>query len=231
MVQTCKNTGETMNLQQARSNMIEQQVRPWDVLDQRVLDVLANVPREDFVAQEHRALAFSDYQLPIGFGQTLLKPIIEGRLLQALAPQVTDTVLEIGAGSGYLSACLARMAKQVESLEIHPELATNAKSRLEELAISNVTLREQDAAADWDAQNAYDVIAFGGAVETIPNYYKTKMAINGRLFAVTGDSQQPMMEALLMTRISETEWTTESLFETRIDPLVNFSEPVSSFVF
>ena len=102
--------GEAMNLQQARSNMIEQQVRPWDVLDQRVLDVLASVPRVDFVAQEHRALAFSEYQLRIGFGQTLLKPIIEGRLLQALSPQVTESVLEIGAGSGYLSACLARMA-------------------------------------------------------------------------------------------------------------------------
>jgi len=220
-----------MNLQQARSNMIEQQVRPWDVLDQRVLDVLATVPREEFVVQEHRALAFSDYQLPIGFGQTLLKPILEGRLLQALAPQVTETVLEIGAGSGYVSACLARMAHKVESLEIHPELAAGAKSRLTELGVSNVTIREQDAAGEWDAQDSYDAIAFGGAVEQIPEYYKNKMAINGRLFAVTGDSQQPMMEALLMTRISESEWTTESLFETRIDPLVNFSEVASSFVF
>lgn len=220
-----------MNLQQARSNMIEQQVRPWDVLDQRVLDVLASVPREDFVAQEHRALAFSDYQLPIGFGQTLLKPIVEGRLLQAIAPQVTETVLEIGTGSGYVSACLARMAHTVESLEIHPELAANAKTRLAELGVSNVTVREQDAAAEWDARDTYDTIAFGGAIDQIPEFYKNKMAINGRLFAVTGDSQQPMMEALLMTRISETEWTTESLFETKIDPLVNFSEVASTFVF
>ena len=220
-----------MNLQEARSNMIEQQVRPWDVLDQRVLDVLASVPREEFVSQEHRALAFSDYQLPIGFGQTMLKPIIEGRLLQALAPQVTESVLEIGAGSGYLSACLARMAAKVDSLEIHPDLALSAQTRLTELAVSNVTLLEQDAAAEWDAQDAYDAIAFGGAVEQVPEYYKNKMAINGRLFAVTGDTNQPMMEALLMTRISETEWTTESLFETRVDPLVNFSEPASAFVF
>ncbi len=220
-----------MNLQQARSNMIEQQVRPWDVLDQRVLDVLATVPREEFVASEHRALAFSDYQLPIGFGQTLLKPIIEGRLLQALAPHVTDSVLEIGAGSGYLSACLARMANRVQSLEIHPELVKSAQIRLEELGIGNVTLIEQDAAAQWDAQDSYDAIAFGGAVEEIPEYYKNKMAINGRMFAVTGNSQQPMMEALLLTRISESEWTTESLFETKVDPLVNFSEPVSAFVF
>ncbi len=220
-----------MNLQQARSNMIEQQVRPWDVLDQRVLDVLANIPREEFVADEHRALAYSDYQLPIGFGQTLMKPIIEGRLLQALAPQVTDSVLEIGAGSGYVTACLAQMAGKVQSLEIHPELTTSAQNRLSALGVSNVTLLEQDAAAEWDAHDSYDAIAFGGAVEKIPEYYKQKLAKNGRMFAVTGSSQQPMMEALLITRLSETEWTTESLFETKIDPLVNFSEPVSAFVF
>lgn len=231
IITTVTNTGETMNLQQARSNMIEQQVRPWDVLDQQVLDVLGAVPREDFVAEEHRALAFSDYQLPIGFGQTLLKPIIEGRLLQALSPQVTDSVLEIGTGSGYLTACLARMAHQVQSLEIHPELASRAQERLDSLGVSNVTLLEQDAAAEWDARDSYDAIAFGGAVEVIPEFYKLKMAINGRMFAVTGDSQQPMMEALLLTRISETEWTTESLFETKVDPLVNFSEPATAFVF
>ena len=211
--------------------MIEQQVRPWDVLDQRVLDVLASVPREDFVAEEHRALAFSDYQLPIGFGQTLLKPILEGRLLQALSPQVTDSVLEIGAGSGYLSACLARMANRVHSLEIHPELTQTAQNRLQSLGISNVTLMQQDAATEWDASDSYDAIAFGGSVSSIPGYYKQKMAINGRLFAVTGNTQQPMMEATLLTRISEEEWTTESLFETKIDPLVNFSEPESAFVF
>ncbi len=211
--------------------MIEQQVRPWDVLDQRVLDVLASVPREDFVAEEHRALAFSDYQLPIGFGQTLLKPILEGRLLQALSPQVTDSVLEIGAGSGYLSACLARMANRVHSLEIHPELTQTAQNRLQSLGISNVTLMQQDAATEWDANDSYDAIAFGGSVSSIPSYYKHKMAINGRLFAVTGNTQQPTMEATLLTRISEEEWTTESLFETKIDPLVNFSEPESAFVF
>lgn len=220
-----------MNLQQARTNMIEQQVRPWDVLDQRVLDALAEVPREEFVAVEHRALAYTDYQLPIGFGQTLLKPVIEGRLLQALSLSLTDSVLEIGAGSGYVSACLARLCHEVESIEIHPQLASDAKARLSELGISNVNLHEQDAAADWDARDSYDAIAFGGAVEVIPENYKLKMAINGRLFAVTGNTQNPTMEALLLTRVSESEWTTESLFETRIDPLINFSEPASAFVF
>jgi len=224
-------TGETMNLQQARNNMIEQQVRPWDVLDQRVLDVLAAVPREQFVAEEHRALAFSDYQLPIGFGQTLLKPILEGRILQALSPQPSDVTLELGSGSGYLTACLARMSNRVQSLEIHPELASSAQSRLDALDVANVTLLQQDAAAEWDALNSYDAIAFGGAIQAIPEFYKHKLAINGRMFAVIGDSQQPMMEAVLVTRISKSEWTTESLFETKIDPLVNFSESASAFVF
>ena len=220
-----------MNLQQARSNMIEQQVRPWDVLDQRVLDVLAVVPREQFVAEEHRALAFSDYQLPIGFGQTLLKPIIEGRLLQACSPQKTDSVLEIGTGSGYLSACLAHLGDRVQSLEIHPELAANAQNRLNTLGVSDVTVMQQDASAEWDAQTSYDVIAFGGAVSAIPDFYKHRLAVNGRMFAVNGDTRQPMMEAVLVTRISKSEWTTESLFETKIDPLVNFSESASAFVF
>jgi len=120
-----------MQLQQARENMIEQQVRPWDVLDQRVLDALATVPREEFVSQEHRGLAYSDFQLPIGFGQTLLKPTIDGRLLQALNISLTDTILEVGAGSGYLSACLSRLGKECDSLEIHPELATQAAARLD----------------------------------------------------------------------------------------------------
>jgi len=220
-----------MNLQQARINMIEQQVRPWDVLDQRVLDALAEVPREEFVANEHRALAYTDFQLPIGFGQTLLKPVVEGRLLQALSLGVTDSVLEIGAGSGYLSACLARMAHTVEAIEIHPQLATDAEQRLQKLGIANVSVKEQDGALEWDAQDRYDAIAFGGAVDVIPAFYKAKMAINGRLFAIAGDTQQPMMEALLLTRVSENEWTTESLFETRVDPLINFSEPTTDFVF
>jgi len=211
--------------------MIEQQVRPWDVLDQSVLDVLAVVPREEFVAEEHRALAFSDYQLPIGFGQTLLKPIVEGRLLQALSPQATDITLDIGSGSGYLTACLAHMSSHVHSLEIHPELVSSAQSRLDSLNISNVTLLQQDASTEWDAPTGFDAIAFGGAINAVPEYYKQKLAINGRIFAVVGDTQQPMLEAVLLTRISKTEWTTESLFETKIDPLINFSESASTFVF
>jgi len=219
------------HLQQARENMIEQQVRPWDVLDQRVLDVLANTARDQFVSDEHRGLAYSDYQLPIGFGQTLLKPTVEGRLLQTLALKPTDSVLEIGTGSGYLTVCLARLARHCDSIEIHPELHAKAKASIDALGISNVSLSLQDAAESWDARDEYDAIAFGGAISAIPEFYKAKMAIGGRLFAVIGDNNQPTMEAIQLTRVSETEWITDSLFETQIDPLINFSVTEQAFVF
>jgi len=220
-----------MNLQQARENMIEQQVRPWDVLDQRVLDVLADVPRDQFVAEEHRGLAYSDYQLPVGFGQTLFKPTIDGRLLQSLAIKPTDSVLDIGTGSGYLAVCLARLGQHCDSVEIHPELHAQASARLNAMSVTNVSLFVQDAANSWDSRDAYDAIAFGGAIEAIPTYYQEKMAVGGRLFAVIGDNKQPTMEAILLTRLSETEWTTDSLFETRVDPLINFSASKQTFVF
>jgi protein-L-isoaspartate(D-aspartate) O-methyltransferase len=220
-----------MNLNQARNNMIEQQVRPWDVLDQRVLDVLAVVPREDFVASEHRGLAFSDFQLPIGHGQTLFKPTIDGRLLQALALEVTDTVLEVGTGSGYLTACLARLTHHCDSVEIVAELANSAAERLQNLGVSNVTLSEQDGSQLKDVQDRYNAIAFGGAIEAVPAFYRDRMAVDGRLFAIIGDTAHPTMEAILLTRISESEWSTESLFETSVDPLVNFSVAKPSFIF
>lgn len=151
-----------MDLQLARTNMIEQQVRPWDVLDQRVLDVLSQVPREEFLAPAHRGIAYSDFQLPIGFGQHMLKPTLDGRLLQSLQLETTDSVLEIGTGSGYLTSCLARLAAQVESIEIIPELTESARIRLQSMGVGNATLRTQDAAEPWDARAGYDAIAFSG---------------------------------------------------------------------
>lgn len=220
-----------MDLQQARSNMIEQQVRPWDVLDQRVLDVLSEIPRETFLAAEYSGVAYSDFALPIGHGQKMLKPTIDGRLLQSLLLEVTDTVLEIGTGSGYLTSCLARLSAHCDSIEIIPELYNDAATRLSTLGVSNVTLKQQDAAEEWDARDAYQAIAFSGAVPAIPDFYKQKLAVGGRLFAVVGDLSQPTMDARLMTRISEIEWLTESLFETRIDPLVHFDSNRPSFIF
>ncbi|NND90855.1 MAG: protein-L-isoaspartate O-methyltransferase [Granulosicoccus sp.] len=220
-----------MDLLQARNNMIEQQVRPWDVLDQRVLDVLAEVPREAFVEVAHQGLAYSDFPLPIGYGQHMLKPTVDGRLLQALSLEVTDTVLEIGTGSGYLTACLARLCAHVDSIEIIPELAAAAKSRLHNMGVSNVTVLEQDASSVWDARDGYDAIAFSGSVPAIPDYYRKKLKIGGRLFAMIGEASQPTMEAVLITRVHDNEWSRESLFETRVDPLVNFNSESPSFIF
>ncbi|MBX2883717.1 MAG: protein-L-isoaspartate O-methyltransferase [Granulosicoccus sp.] len=220
-----------MDLQLARSNMIEQQVRPWDVLDQRVLDVLEEVPREAFVDTQFHGLAYSDFALPIGHGQSMLKPTLDGRLLQSLMLQLTDTVLEIGTGSGYLTSCLARLSAHVDSIEIIPELAKNAAEKLSERSVANVSILEQDAAEVWDAKDGYDAIAFSGALPSIPDYYRKKMNIGGRLFAILGEPDQPTMEAVLVTRVKQDEWNTESLFETRVEPLVNFNSNTTSFVF
>ena len=220
-----------MDLSLARSNMIEQQVRPWDVLDQRVLDVLAAVPREAFVDTARHGIAYSDYPLPIGHGQFMLKPTLDGRLLQAMALGPMGRVLEIGTGSGYLSACLARLGGHCESVEIVPELAAAAKERLAALGVANVTVREQDAAANWPMRERYDAIAFGGSLTEVPERYLRNLSVGGRLFAIVGRTDRPSMEAVLTTRVQEEEWATESLFETRVEPLVNFDRTAPSFVF
>jgi protein-L-isoaspartate(D-aspartate) O-methyltransferase len=220
-----------MDLLQARSNMIEQQVRPWDVLDQRVLDVLAEIPRDTFVDEQHRGVAYSDFPLPIGHDQHMLKPTVEGRLLQALLLEVTDSVLEIGTGSGFMTACLARLAAKVDSIEIIPALAESAQARLQDRGIGNVTVLQQDATASWDAKDGYDAIAFTGAIPSVPDFYKNKLNVGGRLFAFIGESTQPAMEAVLITRVNDAEWSRESLFETSVDLLVNFDSESPSFVF
>jgi len=220
-----------MNPRDARSNMVEQQVRPWDVLDQRVLDVLAAVPRERFLAPEHHGVAFSDYELPIGHGQHALKPNVDGRFLQALALIETDRVLEIGTGSGWLSACLARLAGHVETLEIIAELSASAGDRLSDLGVANVTLHVQDAAEAWQAESAYDAILLSGSVAEVPAFYRDRLAVGGRMVLVVGSPSQPTMEARLLTRAGPDEWFSESLFETCIAPLVHFAAAPKPFVF
>jgi len=218
-----------VNLDQARENMIEQQIRPWDVLDQRVLDALADIPREQFVSEAYRHIAYADVQLPLGHGEKMLNPNIDGRILQALAINTTDSVLEIGTGSGYLTACLSRLAGKVTSVERIPELHAVAAARLR--GYSNSTCLLQDAAAQWDAADAYDAIALTGSVQSLPDYYRRKLAVNGRLFAVIGKPDAPTMEALLMTRLTPDEWVKQSLFETHIPALHNFAVSEEAFSF
>lgn len=206
-----------MNIEQARHNMIEQQIRPWDVLDQRVLDQILRTPREDFVAPAYRDAAFSDMMLPIGHGEVMLEPKLEARMLQALAVQAGDKVLEVGTGSGYLTALLAGLAAQVFSVEIEPELLEQAQSRLKRHGIDNVTLEQGDAANGWDAHQPYDVIAITGSLPALPQTFKENLQIGGRLFAFIGS--EPVMEAVLITRINANEWREETLFETLVPPL------------
>ena len=161
----------------------------------------------------------------------MLKPTVDGRLLQALLLRLTDQVLEIGTGSGYLTTCLARLSAHVDSIELLPELANEAKQRLEEMGVSNVSVMHQDASAVWDARDGYDAIAFSGAVPSIPEYYRSKLNVGGRLFAIIGEQSNPTMEAVLVTRVTESEWSTESLFEVSVEPLLNFDSESPSFVF
>ena len=212
-----------MDIEQARFNMIEQQVRPWDVLDQRVLDVMGNTPREDFVPEKYRSLAFADINVPLGHDQVMMAPKVEGRLLQALAIMPEDAVLEVGTGSGYLTACLARLGNHVTSIELFPEFSAAAGSVLTEHGIHNVTLQQGDAANGIEAATRYDAIAVTASVPVNREQFHASLAVGGRLFLILGSP--PVMEAVLVTRVDETGWTRESLFETALPPLVNADEP------
>ena len=216
----------TIDYTQARENMVEQQVRPWDVLDARVLETLATLPREAFVADAHRALAYADLELPLGHGQVMAKPVIEGRTLQALKPQADEDVLEIGTGSGYLTACLAHLAREVVSLEIHPDLADAARARLDAAGLgSNVRIEAVDALA-WETDRRFDVICVTGAVATTPSRFLQWLRPGGRLFVVQGTA--PAMEAVLHANVNGAR--IESLFETDLAYLVG-AAPAPKFVF
>jgi protein-L-isoaspartate(D-aspartate) O-methyltransferase len=194
----------------ARNNMVEQQVRPWDVLDARVLDTIATLPREAFVAEANRALAYADLALPLAHGEMMMKPVLEGRTLQTLLPGPHESVLEIGTGSGYLAACLGRLAREVVSIERHADLADVARARLAAQGIGNVRIEAADA-FDWDSSQAFDAICVTGAVDTVPARFLAWLKPGGRLFAVTGRS--PAMEAVLVHRdVNDTRIA--SLFET-----------------
>ena len=221
----------TFDYAKAREMMVEQQVRPWDVLDPRVLDVLARLPREAFVGERHRALAYADLELPLGHGETMLKPVIEGRALQALALEGGESVLEIGTGSGYLAACLGRLAREVVSIERHADLADAARGRLQAQGLANVDVVAADAFA-WEPDRAFDAICVTGAVDAIPSRFVQWLRPGGRMFVVRG--RVPVMEAVLLTAPDPAGDANaariESLFETDL-PYLAGAEPAPEFKF
>jgi protein-L-isoaspartate(D-aspartate) O-methyltransferase len=214
--------------ERARHNMIEQQIRPWEVFDQRVLDALQAVPRETFVPGGYRGLAFADIEVPIGHGEAMLAPKIEAKLLQALAIQHTDRVLEIGTGSGYLTACLARLGGHVVTIDLHADFTEQARTRLAELGIANVEYLTGDAFTADIPGAPFDVVAVTGSIPVPAERLEGLLNDGGRLFVVVG--APPAQAARLVTRIREGVLRGEDLFETVIPPLRNAPRP-EAFVF
>jgi protein-L-isoaspartate(D-aspartate) O-methyltransferase len=206
----------------AREQMIEQQVRAWDVLDERVLDVMRQVPRELFVPQTQRYRAYADVEVPLARAQHMLRPSVAGRLLQALAPQGAEKVLEIGAGTGFITACLRAMATNVTSLEVFPDLAEEARRNLALLGMRDVTVVDADA-LQADSGARYDAIALTASLPSYDARFERMLAPGGRLFVVVGEA--PVMDARLVSRSGADSFATQSLFETVIDPLVNAVRP------
>ncbi|MEM7543407.1 MAG: protein-L-isoaspartate O-methyltransferase [Pseudomonadota bacterium] len=217
-----------MDFSTARFKMVEQQVRPWEVIDPAVLECLSNIPRHKFVPEGYQNLAYSDTQIPLGDGQLMMAPKIEARLLQALAISASDKVLEIGTGSGFLAALLTQFASEIISIEINESLHKRASERLAANQVSGVSLECGDALDGWAAQGPYDVIAVTGSSATRRPVMEEQLKLGGRMFIVVGKS--PVMEALLIHRVSEREWREESLFETELTPLQG-AEPVAEFRF
>lgn len=216
----------TIDYAKARETMVEQQVRPWEVFEPRVLETLARLPRERFVTEVHRALAYSDLALPIGHGEAMMKPVLEGRALQALSIEPGEDVLEIGTGSGYLSACLGSLARDVVSLELHADLAQTARDRLHAQGIGNVRIETTDVFG-WGSERRFDAICVNGAVAAVPAAFLAWLRPGGRMFVVHG--QAPAMEAALVRHADNAAgFQIESLFETELPYLIG-GAPISKF--
>ncbi|NII12290.1 protein-L-isoaspartate O-methyltransferase [Oleiagrimonas sp. C23AA] len=213
----------TMNFDLARQNMVENQVRTWEVVNHRVLNTLTDVRREDFVPTAYRNTAFSDVTLPLGHNEVMMKPVLEGRVLQALLPTDEERVLEIGTGSGFLTACLARMAKHVTSVDMHADFVDAAQTRLAQAGIDNVALSVAEAVNGYTPDGVFDVIAVTGAVYTIPEKFVRWLKPGGRMFVIRGTS--PAMEAVLLHHEGEGRFRIESLFETDLPYLAHAAEP------
>jgi protein-L-isoaspartate(D-aspartate) O-methyltransferase len=217
-----------MNIEQARFNMIEQQIRPWDVLDTEVLDLLHVVKRENFVPAAHKALAFVDTEIPLAGGENMLFPKIEARLLQDVTVKKHESVLEIGTGSGYMAALLAHRARHVTTVEISPELKTLADRNLAANGVTNVTVELGDGAQGWANGAPFDVIVVSGSLPELPPALLQQLKVGGRLAVIIG--QAPAMKAQLITRTGEAGYDTRTLFETSVKPLLLASQP-SAFKF
>jgi protein-L-isoaspartate(D-aspartate) O-methyltransferase len=217
-----------IDIERARFNMVEQQIRTWEVLDPQVLDLLFKVRREEFVPSQYRRLAFTDMEIPLGHGASMLMPKIEARMLQALALKSTDRILEVGTGSGYMTALLASCGAHVHSVEIIPEFSATAAARLKAHHITNITLEVGDAARGWPARGPYDAIVLTASVPLLPPAFQQSLAPGGRLLAVVGEP--PVMEAQLITCTTPGNYHAVGLFETCIAPLKNALQP-ERFVF
>ena len=217
-----------MNIEQARFNMIEQQIRPWNVLDQEVLDLLHVVKREEFVPAAYQNLAFADVEIPLPGGEAMLNPKVEARILQELNLKKHENVLEIGAGSGYMAALMAHRARHVTTVEISPEIKALAEQNIARAGIGNVTVVEGNGAAGWDQGGPFDAIVISGGVESIPETFLKAVKVGGRVAAIVGRS--PAMSAVIVTRVSDSGYDTVKLFETNVKPLSG-APAVSRFTF
>ncbi len=222
-----------MNFEHARANMIEQQVRPWDVLDQRVLNALAEIPRETFLPQQHQGLAYSDTRIPLGNGRYSLNPNIEARLLQAAVLEPDDRTLIIGCGTGYLAACAAKMCKHVESIDTEAAVNEQAQQNAAGCGIDNIKFFTGDLIADLPDKTSYDAIIVNGSLPTIPERLKTRLTINGRLIITVGNENEPTMETFAIRRIGQTDWLEQSVLDTHIPSLIadKPAEEKTGFVF
>jgi len=218
----------TVNLETAKFNMIEQQVRPWDVLNPVILETLDQVSREDFIADNYKNLSYADMSIPLGNGQFMMHPVVEGRMLQTLEINPEDKILEIGTGSGYITACLAKLGSHVDSIEIDEAISKTAADRLSRKNITNVTLTTADATGEMPASQTYDVIVITGSMNECPQAYKEALNPGGRLFIITGED--PVMTARLITRTNDKAWAEEVLFETSVKRLIH-AETEKQFVF
>jgi protein-L-isoaspartate(D-aspartate) O-methyltransferase len=212
-----------MNLEEARSQMLGQQIRAWEVLDDRVLGALGDIPRESFVPDAYRDLAFADMEIPLAHSQQMLAPKVEGRLLQALCLESSDDVLEIGTGTGFLTACLAQLASSVVSIDIYEDFSRDAKEKIEKLELGNIEFRTEDALV-MGHQEQFDAIAVTGSIPELDEHFIRMLRPGGRLFVVVG--REPVMEARVVTMHQRGDYAQQSLFESVVAPLINADRPV-----